>query len=228
MSATVETIIPLLGIEYGAKVLDIGCGSAEWLIRLIDRTGCNGEGMDISEAALAEAKSQAEYRLVDPEQLVLRQEDARTATAKDPYDAVICTGSTHVVGGTEAALALIKKLVRPGGRVLLSEGFWERQPSEAALGGLCGGAELLDLAGTLDRIIAAGFAPLYWHVSSQEEWDDYESMWSGSVEKFAIDHPEDADAAPLLDMARRHREGYLRGYRGSLGYLTCILSSAPG
>ena len=228
MAGTVDTIIPLLGFEYGAHVLDIGCGAAEWLIRLIDRTGCNGEGFDTSEEMLAEARSQAEYRLVDPQQLVLRHEDARLCQPKEPYDAAICTGSTHAVGGLDAALALIARVVRPGGRVLLSEGFWEQPPSEAQKAALGGGAALLGLAETLDAMVGAVFAPLYWHVISQAEWDDYESMWSGSVEKFAIDHPDDADAPALVDLARRHRDSYLKGYRGSLGYVTCILSAPKG
>jgi len=229
MSATVDTIVPLLEIDYGARVLDLGCGRAEWLIVLIDRSGCNGEGIDHDDVMLAEARRQAEYRLVDPQQLLLTNQDMRAFTSSQPYDAAICTGSLDALGGLVPALNVLWAVLRPGGRALVSERFWEHPPEEAAVAavaatGVGAGTGLLDLPGTLAAVAGTGFVALYWHVSSQTEWDDYESRWAGSLEEFAIDNPADVDAPALLEIARRRRDGYLRGYRGSLGYVTCILA----
>ncbi len=47
----------------GARVLDVGCGKAEALLRLAERYGVNGVGVDGNAAFIAEARQQAEQRL---------------------------------------------------------------------------------------------------------------------------------------------------------------------
>jgi SAM-dependent methyltransferase len=47
----------------GARVLDVGCGKAELLLRLAERYGVDGVGVDINPAFIAEARSQAAERL---------------------------------------------------------------------------------------------------------------------------------------------------------------------
>jgi len=48
---------------FGALVLDVGCGKAEMLLRLAERYGVDGVGVDSNHAFLAEARGQAEQRL---------------------------------------------------------------------------------------------------------------------------------------------------------------------
>jgi len=65
----------------------------------------------------------------------------------------------HIV----AALAQLRKLVAPGGRVLLGVGFWERRPTAAQLAAMWPGAsadEFFDLAGLTDAAVDAGFRPV--------------------------------------------------------------------
>jgi len=69
---------------------------------------------------------------------------------------------------------------------------------------------------------AAGWSPIYAHVSEEGEWDDYEWSWVGSLTQWALDNPSHPDAGDALAAAREHRAGWLGGYRGTLGF-ACLL-----
>jgi hypothetical protein len=68
---------------------------------------------------------------------------------------------------------------------------------------------------------------VYGHVSDESEWDDYEWSWVGSLTQWALDNPSHPEAREALAAARTHREGWLRGYRGTLGF-ACLLLRPSG
>jgi hypothetical protein len=94
-----------------------------------------------------------------------------------------------------------------------------------------------DLATTVDRVAAEGWVPVYGHVSTTEEWDEYEFSWTGTLShstrllstasRWALDHPSDPDSATAVETADAHRTQWLRGYRGTLGFITMVLRAAP-
>jgi hypothetical protein len=71
-------------------------------------------------------------------------------------------------------------------------------------------------------VTADGWTPVYGHVSTIEEWDDYEFSWTGSLARWALDHPDDPDAKQALEASAEHRDMWL-GYRGVLGFVTLVL-----
>jgi SAM-dependent methyltransferase len=206
------------------RALDLGCGSAEWLLRaLIAHPGLRAEGVDIAEPALAHAAAQAS-RLGVAERLVLHQADATRFTAEHRFDLVLCAGSTHAFGGLLPTLEAARAHLAPGGQVLIGDGIWDRPPSAEAI-------EMLgtfdDLAGTVDRVVAAGWTPVTGHVSTRRELDDYEWAWTGSLASWALDHPEHPDHDQVLEVAARHRSEWLRGYRDSFGFVCLVLRRSP-
>ncbi|RAJ70129.1 hypothetical protein K378_01291 [Streptomyces sp. Amel2xB2] len=111
--------------------------------------------------------------------------------------------------------------------MLVGEGFWECAPSPAAPAGLGASAgEFDDLATTVDRVTADGWTPVHAHVSTPGEWDDYEWSWTGSLSRWALDNPQHPDSADALEAAAAHRQGWLRGYRGTLGFVTLLLRAS--
>ena len=89
----VDEMIEALELEPGAHVLDLGCGKAEVLIRVVERyPGVRAVGLDRSSAVLAEAKRQAEER-VPESRVTLLEEDVRDyAPEPGAFDLVISTG----------------------------------------------------------------------------------------------------------------------------------------
>jgi cyclopropane fatty-acyl-phospholipid synthase-like methyltransferase len=218
-----ESVQRLLGqavVRGDGRLLDLGCGGGEWLLRaLVSHPGLRAEGVDISAPALERADAAAS-RLGVRDRLVLHQSDAVAFTAADPFDLVLSAGSSHVFGGLVPTLAAVRAHLAPGGRVLVGDGFWERSPSAEAIEML---GDFGDLAAVMDVVVAGGWTPVGGHVSTRRELDAYEWAWTGTLASWALDHPDHPDSAQALEVATEHRREWLRVYRDSFGFVTLVL-----
>ncbi|MGI5262195.1 SAM-dependent methyltransferase [Streptomyces angustmyceticus] len=209
------------GLPHGnERVLDLGCGGGEWLLRALDlHPHLHAEGVDLSADDLAQARRTATGRGVQ-ERLVLHHQDAGTFSSPQPFDLVLSVGATHAFGGLLPTLAAARAHLAPGGRVLIGEGFWDREPSPEAVE-MLGGFD--DLATTVDRVVADGWSPVHGHVSTRGELDDYEWSCWGSLASWALDHPDDPDSAHVLETAGTRRTEWLRVYRDTWGFVCLVL-----
>ncbi len=223
--ADIESQLPL---GPGTRILDVGCGRAEWLMRLVEGYGARGVGVDRSAGALAVARAEAARRgtsgAVD-----LREQDAADFDAPAAsFDLALCVGSTHVLGGYRETLRALRRWVRPGGHVVLGEGFWQREPPQEYLDGFGGSRD--ELATHAENVAAAleeGFVPLYAAVSSPDDWDRYEGRYARNIELYVMEHPDDPEAPAMRDRIRRWRDGYLRWGRDTMGF-ALYLHRLPG
>ncbi|MGW2013622.1 SAM-dependent methyltransferase [Streptomyces sp. NPDC001927] len=205
------------------RVLDLGCGTAEWLLRALKtHPHVRAEGVDVSELSLTQAREAATDRGVD-DRLTLHRQEAADFTSTHPYDLVISVGAAHAFGGLLPTLAAAREHLAPGGRVLIGESFWDRAPSPAAVEMF---GDLADLATTVDRVVADGWTPVHGHVSTRAELDAYEWACWGSLASWALDHPTDPAAAQALETANAQRSQWLHGYRDSFGFLCLVLRRA--
>ena len=220
----VNRLLRRAGRGPAARILDLGCGEAAWALQaLAHHPDGHADGVDLSPYALERAASAADDRGLG-DRLTLHERDARTYVPDADYDLVLCVGSTHAFGGFGGALELAGRHARPDGVLLVGEGFWATPPTPAALEALeATPDEFTDLAGLVDAAERAGWTPVYAHVSDTAEWDDYEWSWTGSLTEWALDNPGHPDAAEALAVAREHRDQWLRGYRGVLGFATLVL-----
>jgi hypothetical protein len=128
-------------------------------------------------------------------------------------------GATHAYGSYRGALNALQRAVVPGGRILLGEGYWKREPDPGYLAVL--GAkptDYTDHAGNVSAGIDAGLISLYSCASSDDEWDHYEGLYARAIERHAIAHPDDPDCAEMLTRIRTWRGAYLRWGRDTLGF----------
>jgi SAM-dependent methyltransferase len=215
-----------LPVDTGS-VLDLGCGQGEWLVRaLAGRPGFRATGVDIDAAIIADAsETLARAGLLDRAELVTV--DAETASFPRPFEVVLAVGVAHAFGGLLPTLAAVREHVNPTGVVVLGDGFWEREPTAAVMDAGFAVDEFEDLATTIDRVTAGGWVPVYGHVSTTEEWDDYEFSWTGTLSRWALEHPSDPHSTTALEAATAHRREWLHGYRRTLGFVTLILRSVP-
>ncbi|GAA2634385.1 MULTISPECIES: SAM-dependent methyltransferase [Streptomyces] len=208
----------------GGRALDLGCGTAEWLLRALSlHPRLYAEGVDTSEVSVEHARRSAGLHGV-AERLVLHQQAAADFVSEQPFDLVLSVGATHAFGGLLPTLAAARKHLAPGGRVLLGESFWDGEPSPEAVEIF---GELHDLATTVDLIVADGWAPVHAHVSTRGELDAYEWSCLGSLASWALDHPDDPNAAEVLATAHARRAEWLKGYRDSFGFLSLVLRPTP-
>ncbi|MFC4493157.1 SAM-dependent methyltransferase [Streptomyces ovatisporus] len=222
--ATVQRLLERALPRGDERLLDLGCGAGEWLIRALSgRPLAQAEGVDLSPSALTKAREASAAAALD-DRLTLHEQDAARFTAQHDFDLVLSVGSTHAFGGLLRTLTAAREHLAAGGCVLVGEGFWEKEPTPAALAALdASPGDFADLAATVGRVTAAGWTPVYGHVSTADEWDDYEWSWTGSLSRWALDHPGDPGSVTARETAAAHREGWLRGYRGVLGFVTLLL-----
>ncbi|GAA4576017.1 SAM-dependent methyltransferase [Planotetraspora kaengkrachanensis] len=218
-----DRLLTLSRLGTGARVLDLGCGQAAWTLRALELfPSVTADGVDVSSEALQAAAEDAERRgLAD--RIRLHEKPAAAFTGAEPYDLVLCVGATHAFGGLAATVRDVRRLVRPGGLALIGEGFWETPPPPSLLTRLDAARDdYADLPGTVTRMEDPGFRVVYGHTSELAEWDEYEWSWTGGLTRWALDHPgPDGDAA--LAAALDHRDMWLNGYRGVLGFVTLLL-----
>ncbi|MFG1714592.1 SAM-dependent methyltransferase [Micromonospora sp. NPDC049203] len=220
----VNRLLRRAGRRPAARILDLGCGEAAWALQaLAHHPDGQADGVDLNPYALERAAEAATVRgLAD--RLTLHERDARSYVPDGDYDLVLCVGSTHAFGGFGETLELAGRHVNADGILMVGEGFWQVPPTPEALSAL--GAkpdDHTDLPGLVAAAEQAGWTPVYAHVSDAAEWGDYEWSWTGSLTEWALDNPGHPDAADALATAREHRDQWLGGYRGVLGFVTLVL-----
>jgi SAM-dependent methyltransferase len=220
---TVDRLLDRALSRGDERILDLGCRQGTWLLgALSGRPDARGDGVDIDAAAIA-AGRQATAAAGVADRVQLHAQDANAFTAPYPFDLVLSVGAAHAFGGLLPTLHAARRQLAPGGIALVGDGFWEREPTQATLDIGFTTDEYDDLATTIDRIAAEGWTPVYAHVSTPQEWDDYEWSWTGTLARWALDHPDDPDSGDALKAASEHRTGWLHGYRGVLGFVTLLL-----
>jgi SAM-dependent methyltransferase len=171
--ARAARLVARLTAAKPATILDVGCGWGELMLRILAaRPDATGTGLDTDEGDLIRGRGHAQARGLAERVAFIRE--SAVGTARGPADLVLCTGSSHTLsdaeppGHTAAALRALRRLVTPGGRVLLGEGFWERPPAETELAAMWPGTsagEQFDLPGLVDVAIDAGFRPAWIEVA---------------------------------------------------------------
>ena len=176
--AALDETIALLEPKPGGRVLDVACGRAEVLRRVAERFEVEATGYD-SDAALIESGPPGLELLV------------RDSPPPGPFDVVLCIAASHALGGFPDALGALRELVRPGGEVLLGEGYWCRPPSAEYLDALGGASadELPDYSGLMRAAEQTGLTPLHSSVASEADWDRYEWRLIMNAERGAAATP---------------------------------------
>ena len=214
-----DEIIGLLELPPGAMVWEAASGKGELLIRLAERYGVRGVGIDRSPYEVPVARARAADR-VPGARLTFVEADAASQPADEAsVDLAVCLGGSWIWGGHRGTLRELRRITRPGGLILVGEPYWWREPDPA----YCAASGLgRDDVGTLEENVATGreegLTPLYVQPSTLEDWDRYEFLQLRAAERYAVEHADDPDVPELLERTRRERDEYLRWGRDTLGW----------
>jgi ubiquinone/menaquinone biosynthesis C-methylase UbiE len=107
-------LVERLGITKGARVLDVGCGTGRLAHWIAERVGAMGAvtGIDPQEERILIARSRGDDALFE----VGRAEDLH-AFDDASFDAVCMSSVLHWVADKVRALAEVRRVLRPGGRL---------------------------------------------------------------------------------------------------------------
>jgi len=118
-----RALIADLGLAPGSRGLDVGCGVGLYALWLAEAVGLRGRVLGIEPTAerVAAARELVGKR-VDVGRLEFREGDATALDMKDgSLDWVWCGDVLHHILDTDRALAEFRRVVRPGGRVVIKE-----------------------------------------------------------------------------------------------------------
>ncbi len=213
-------ICGLLGLEAGARVLDMGCGKGELLIRLAECYGITGVGVDLSPYAVRDARRRHRERIPDSTLKFVCQ-DGRTFRPDEPtyFDLSMCVGASWIWNGHRGTLLALAAMTKPEGFILVGEPFWMEEPPPQYLA--TEGMQRGDVGTHHDNVRTGekeGLTFLYSAVSSPDDWDRYEGLQWYAAAEYARRHPDDPDLTPLMARIRRSRDAYLRWGRDCLGW----------
>lgn len=218
------------GLREGGTVLDVGCGWAELLLRVLaGAPTARGVGVDLDEDRVAEGLRRATARGLGGRVRLVAGPGASPDPGGTLVDALLVVGASQVWGPDveeglpldyAAALDAVRRQVRPGGRVLYAEAVWSSPPTPAATAPLSGRDDELLPRDDLVRLVADhGFEVVDADEADLAEWDAFEAGFTARADRWLADHPADhPDAAGVAADAARQRAAYAEGYRGVLGF----------
>ena len=194
--AGIAEAVSALRLSAAGTLVDLACGRGGYGLEVAGRTGARLIGVDFSAEAVRQARrlaATADFRVGDL---------AATGLPDGSATAVLCVDAIQFAPQPGAAYREIRRILAPGGRVVLTN--WEpREPGDERLPARLRHVDLrAGLAG-------AGFADI--EVRERPGWRDQErAMWAEAAALDPGDDPalrafhEEALRAPLImDLTRR-------------------------
>jgi arsenite methyltransferase len=187
-AATTRRALELIGVGSDDRLLDVASGTGTSALLAAGELGCEVVGVDYSERAVRDANAAADAGAPAPP-VGFVQGDAESLPRPGAcFDAVLCECSLSSFPNKRRALAEIRRVLRPGGRLALTDVVVDRDRLPK------------DLDGPLAAVACVGEALLQ---------RGYENLLAeAGLRPIAIES-RDADAAALA----RRVEDRLRGAR---------------
>jgi ubiquinone/menaquinone biosynthesis C-methylase UbiE len=107
------------------RILDIGCGRGDPTLELAASTGGEVVGLDIDRRSLDDLSSRAAERGLAGRVRAVQGSMTKAELESESFDLVWAEASLHVVG-FEAGLEIARRLLKPGGFLVIHEMAWVR------------------------------------------------------------------------------------------------------
>jgi SAM-dependent methyltransferase len=213
-------LIERLHLPDSGRVLDVACGKAEFLCLLAERYDVAGTGLDLSPITIEAARRNVSVRGLKERIELLHLDGAEYEPDGGALlDLASCIGASWIYNGHQGTLEALRRLVQPGGFVLVGEPFWRTEPDPDYLK-LTG--QTASLCGThmsnVQTGVDLGLSLLFTVVSNEDDWDRYEGLQWQAAERYGATHPDDPDVEQLLEKSNQSRDAYLRWGRDCLGW----------
>jgi hypothetical protein len=206
-----------LGLGPSSQVLDIASGRGGPAIELAQAFGCRVTCIERSAAFMDVARERVRAAGLEDLIELVHADAAAVPLEAGRYDAALCLGASFVWNGLDPTLRTLLPTVTPAGFVAVGEPYWRRWPLPEAFAPEPG-EDFLPLAETAARFEACGLELVTTIVSSEDDWDRYETLHWLALDEWLRANPAAPEAAEFAARGRRLKERYLRWERDLLGW----------
>jgi SAM-dependent methyltransferase len=218
--AKLDGLISLLDIKEGSRVLDIGCGKGEFLIRLSELYDISGIGVDISPYFIKECRMRKNQRIPGSDIKFLEMDGAKYKPDKNKLsDLTVCLGASFTYNGFIKTIKALKNMTKTDGMIIIGEPYWLREPDSEYLKMLgIKKEEYGSNYGNVDIAERNGLNCIYIMAGNNDDWDHYETLQWISVYDYINSNPNDPDNPELLKKTEKAKTEYLLYGRDTLGW----------
>jgi SAM-dependent methyltransferase len=115
-------LVGLLRLGRDSRVLDVACGPGGWSLALVERSGCQLNGLDVEAGGIAHATAQAAARgLADRATFAVADCAGRLPFEDGSFSAVLCNDAICHLRDRFGTLAEWARLLRGGGRLVFTD-----------------------------------------------------------------------------------------------------------
>jgi len=206
------------------RVLDIGCGKGEMLLRAMERLNGSGVGVDPNPSFIAAARARAHRRVPQGSLTLLQTPLEKAALPPGQFTLLICTGACHAFGDYVTALRESHRYMLPSGWAIFGQGYWKQTPDPEYLAAFGGSEdEMTSLEETKQRAKDAAWNVVATSESSPEEWDEYELAYAGAMNRWLQARPNDDDVLAFRDRIDTWHDAYQRWGKYTMGFTLLLL-----
>ena len=127
---SLRLLVALSGISSSDRVVDVACGPGFLTLAFAEKCK-HVVGVDATDELLSIARSEATRRKIQNTDFVLGDANRLTLPEKS-FDAASCRAAFHHFPDPAGVLRQIRKLVRPGGKILIADMLGSADPEKAA------------------------------------------------------------------------------------------------
>jgi cyclopropane fatty-acyl-phospholipid synthase-like methyltransferase len=196
------------GIHDGMRILDVGCGKGWFIRRLAKRFDIRGTGLEIIPTFAAEARRLAAAEGLSKRIQIVEGPALEFLAEPASFDVVMCIGAAFALDGFEPALDWMRRATKPGGIVAIGEVFARELPYPPEVPRT--GRAAMDyperyLWATIETMRAHGLPLRGMIEATTDDWDRYESLHWQAARDWALENPQDPDAAKFKSQAGLRR-----------------------
>lgn len=179
--ATTRRALELIGVGPGERLLDIASGKGDSALLAARERGCVVTGIDYGEAAVSAAVRAADAAGLG-DRVAFRVGDAEALPfGSRSFDAVLCECSLCTFPDQQRALAEVRRVLRPGGRVAIADVLADHARLPASLRGPLATAACVGTALSREELLrflaAGGFRVLVTEACTREAGEMAERVY---------------------------------------------------
>ncbi len=216
--AKLDWLIDYCNVTDGQRILDLGCGRAWLLRRLIKRYAVEAEGIEFIDGFADEARELAAAQ-VGRGSLNVITADAKTVQPKPRhFDLGLCIGASFAIGSFEEMLDWLRPQVCIGGMIALGDIYARDKPVPPESAKHFSGGAQRSLQDTANMLNENGLRLVGLIDSSLDDWDRYESQHWHAADTWLQNNPDHPERAEFEAMLEPFKRDHINSDRDALGW----------